>query len=270
MPRVAEASPASRLGAAFTRRPGATGLIPFVTAGYPSLERSLELLHAVDRAGALAVEVGVPFSDPIADGPDIQRASEWALRQGVGVMDVLDLVADFRKRSPLPVIVMTYANPVVRVGAGEFAARARAAGVDGVILSDLPPEELPDAWRALDAAGLDTVLLVAPTTSPERLPILLARCRGFVYCLSRTGVTGRAEGYAGSLDERVASVRARSSLPVAVGFGISSAADAAALRGRVDAAVVGAAFMRLVQQDPERGVADRVGAFASELVAALR
>jgi tryptophan synthase alpha chain len=111
---------------------------------------------------------------------------------------------------------------------------------------------------------------VAPTTSADRLPILLARCRGFVYCLSRTGVTGRAEGYAGSLDERIASVRAHSSLPVAVGFGISSAADAAALRGRVDAAIVGAAFMRLVQQDPEHGVADRVGALASELIAALR
>ena len=115
-----------------------------------------------------------------------------------------------------------------------------------------------------------TVLLVAPTTSAERLPALLARCRGFVYCLSRTGVTGRSQGYAGSLDERLAAVRAQTRLPIAVGFGISSAADASALRGRVDAVVVGAAFMRLVQQDPERGVADRVGAFAGELVAALR
>src|SRR4029077_2732116 len=119
-------------------------------------------------------------------------------------------------------------------------------------------------------AALDTVLLVAPTTSADRLPMLLARCRGFVYCLSRTGVTGGTQGYAGSLDERVSAVRALTKLPVAVGFGISNAADAAALRGRVDAAVVGAAFMRLVQQDPEQGVVDRVGAFASELVAALR
>jgi len=270
VPHAAEASRASRLGAAFAGRPGATGLIPFVTAGYPSLERSLEMLGAVDRSGSLAVEVGVPFSDPIADGPDIQRASEWALRQGVGIADVLELVARFRRASQLPVVVMTYANPVVRMGAGEFAVRARAAGVDGVILSDLPPEELPETWRALDDAELDTVLLVAPTTSAGRLPALLARCRGFVYCLARTGVTGGAEGYAGSLDERIAAVRGLTKLPVAVGFGISSAADAAALRGRVDAAVVGAAFMRLVQQDPEHGVVDRVGAFASELVAALR
>jgi tryptophan synthase alpha chain len=268
--RTPEASRASRIGPAFASRATATGLIPYLTAGYPSLERTLELLRAVERAGALAVEVGVPFSDPIADGPDIQRASEWALRQGVGVENVLDLIERFRRESSLPVVVMTYSNPVVRVGAGHFAERAREAGVDAVILSDLPPEELAETWRALDDAGIDTVLLVAPTTTAERLPVLLARCRGFVYCLSRTGVTGRSEGYAGSLDERLAAVRAHTRLPVAVGFGISSAADAAALRGRVDAVVVGAAFMRLVEQDPERGVVDRVGAFAGELVAALR
>jgi tryptophan synthase alpha chain len=261
---------ASRIASAFASRAAATGLIPYVTAGFPSLERTLELLRAVERSGALAVEVGVPFSDPIADGPDIQRASEWALRRGVGVEDVLELVARFRRESSLPVVVMTYTNPVGRLGAARFAERARAAGVDGVILSDLPPEELPEIWRALDDAGLDTVLLVAPTTSAERLPGLLARCRGFVYCLSRTGVTGRSGGYAGPLDERVAALRARTPLPIAVGFGISSAADAAALRGRVDGVVVGAAFMRLVQQDPEHGVVDRVGAFAGELVAALR
>jgi len=268
--RAPSASPATRLGPAFASRATASGLIPYLTAGYPSLETSLELVRAVDRAGALAVEVGVPFSDPIADGPDIQRASEWALRQGVGILDVLELVTEFRRGSNLPIVVMTYANPVVRVGADAFAERARAAGVDGVILSDLPPEELPDTWSALDRNGLDSVLLVAPTTSAERLPALLARCRGFVYCLARTGVTGRSEGYAGSLDERLAAVRAHTRLPVAVGFGISTAADAAALRGRVDAAVVGAAFMRLVEEDPAHGVPDRVGAFASELAAALR
>ena len=260
---------ASRLSSAFAARTGTTGLIPYLTAGYPSLDASLELLRAFERAGAFAVEVGVPFSDPIADGPDIQRASEWALRQGIGVLDVLELVARFRHESDLPVVLMTYANPVARVGAAEFARRARAAGVDAVLLSDLPPEEMPEAWAAFDEAGLDTVLLVAPTTSAERLPLLLARCRGFVYCLARTGVTGRAEGYAGSLDERLAAVRAHSPLPVAVGFGISNAADAQRLRGRADAVVVGAAFMRLVHEDPAHGVAARVGALASELQGAL-
>lgn len=261
---------ASRLSAAFAARAGASGLIPYLTAGYPSLDDSLELLRALERAGVLAVEVGVPFSDPIADGPDIQRASEWALRRHVGVSDVLDLVARFRRESALPVVVMTYANPVARVGAREFATRAHSAGVDAVILSDLPPEELPGTWQAMDEAGLETVMLVAPTTSAERLPIVLARCRGFVYCLARTGVTGRAEGFAGSLDERLAAVRAQSRLPVAVGFGISTAADARVLRGRVDAAIVGAAFMRKVHEDPAHGVVARVSALASELVGALR
>lgn len=261
--------PASRLSSAFTARAGATGLIPFLTAGYPSLEGSLELMHALERSGALALEIGVPFSDPIADGPDIQRASEWSLARGTGVFDVLDLIAQFRTESSLPVVVMTYLNPVERVGAVQFAQRAAAAGVDGVLLSDLPPEELPATWAAMDAAALDTVLLVAPTTTSARLPRLLQRCRGFVYCLSRTGVTGRAEGYAGLLAERLAEVRSASTLPIAVGFGIASAADARALSGQVDAAIVGAAFMRLVHEDPARGATQRVSALAGQLVAAL-
>lgn len=228
------------------------------------------MMQAFERAGALAIEVGVPFSDPIADGPDIQRASEWALRKGVGVRDVLELVRRFRATSQVPVVVMTYANPIVRIGADAFAKEAREAGVDAVILSDLPPEESPEVWAALDREGIDTILLVAPTTAAERLPMLLARCRGFVYCLSRTGVTGQAGGYAGHLDERVAAVRAHSKLPIGVGFGISTAADAAALRGRVEATIVGAAFMRAVHQDPEHGAVERVAALAGELAGALR
>jgi tryptophan synthase alpha chain len=260
----------SRLTAAFAARTGVSGLIPYLTAGYPSLEGSLELMRGLERAGVLALELGVPYSDPIADGPDIQRASEWALRQGVGASESLELVARFRAGSALPVVLMSYVNPVARLGADAFARRARDTGVDGVLLSDLPPEELPEMWAALDDAGLDTVLLVAPTTSPARLPALLGRCRGFVYCLARTGVTGGAAGETGSLDERVAAVRAATRLPVAVGFGIATAADARALRGRVDAAIVGAAFMRRVREDPERGYVERVESLAAELVAALR
>ncbi|MCE9628188.1 MAG: tryptophan synthase subunit alpha, partial [Candidatus Eisenbacteria bacterium] len=150
----------SRLSSAFAARSGATGLIPFITAGYPSLDASLAMMQAFERAGALAIEVGVPFSDPIADGPDIQRASEWALRKGVGVRDVLELVRLFRATSQVPVVVMTYANPIVRIGADAFAKEARVAGVDAVILSDLPPEESPEVWAALDREGIDTVLLV--------------------------------------------------------------------------------------------------------------
>ena len=259
----------SRLGPAFERARGRTGLIPYLTAGYPSLDASLEMLRAFAAAGALAVEVGVPFSDPIADGPEIQRASEWALRHGVGVAQSLVLVENLRRGSQLPVVIMTYANPALRDGAPDFARRARAAGVDGVLVSDLPPDESPEVWRALDAEGLDTVTLVAPTTAEERIPLLLERCRGFVYCLARTGVTGRSAGESGKLEDRIAALRRRTRLPVAVGFGISGPAEARALRGTADAVVVGAAFMRRVTEDPERGAVERVASLARELVAAL-
>jgi tryptophan synthase alpha chain len=261
---------ASRLQAAFAEHAGRTGFIPFVTAGYPSLDATLEMLRAFANAGALAVEVGIPFSDPIADGPDIQRASEWALRSGVTTDGVLEMITRFRAESPLPVVVMTYANPVVRAGVETFARRARAAGVDGLIVSDLPPDEAPDWWGVFDREGLETIVLVAPTTDDTRLPMLLARCRGFVYCLARTGVTGQGAGWSGSIPERVAGIRRHTSLPVAVGFGISSGEDARRLRGVADAVIVGAAFMRRVSEDPEHGAAQRVAALAQELAGALR
>lgn len=260
----------SRLRAAFSARAGRTGFIPFVTAGYPSLEATLEMLRAFDREGALAVEVGIPFSDPIADGPDIQRASEWALRGGVTTEAVLEVLARFRAGSQLPLVVMTYANPVVRAGVAAFAARAKAAGVDGVIVSDLPPDEAPEWWAEFDRAGLETIVLVAPTTDDARLPLLLARSRGFVYCLARTGVTGQGSGWSGSIPERVAGIRRHTPLPVAVGFGISGGADAQRLRGVADAVVVGAAFMRRVAEDPGPGATERVAALARELADALR
>jgi tryptophan synthase alpha chain len=227
------------------------------------------MMRAFARAGARAIEVGIPFSDPIADGPEIQRASEWALRRRVDADAVLELVAAFRREAETPVVVMTYANPILRHGVQRFTGRARTAGVDGVIVSDLPPDELPDVWRAFDDAGIDTVMLVAPTTDEARLPLLLERSRGFVYCLARTGVTGRAEGYAGSLPERVAALRARTKLPIAVGFGISNADQAGALRGVVDAVVVGAAFMRAITEDPDAGAVARVGDLAQSMTLAL-
>jgi len=263
------AAPASRLGPAFAAARGATGLIPYLTAGYPSLDATHEMLVACHGLGARAAEIGIPFSDPIADGPEIQRASEWSLRAGVGAGETLDLVARLRRECALPIVIMTYANPVLRHGADAFASRARAAGVDGVLISDLPPDELPDVWSAMDREGLDTVVLVAPTTDAKRVPRLVARARGFVYCLARTGVTGGGGGEAGALPERVAAVRALTPLPVAVGFGIATAAQARPLRGVADAVVVGAAFMRAVSEDPARGVIDRVRSLAGELIEAL-
>jgi tryptophan synthase alpha chain len=260
----------SRIGPAFRARRAPTGLIPYLTAGYPSLEATVEMATGLADAGALALEIGIPFSDPIADGPEIQRSSEWALARGVGYAQVFGAVRELRRRCDLPVVVMTYANPVVRAGAAAFARAARESGVDGLIVSDLPPEESPEVWSALDAEGLDTVMLVAPTTPGARVPLLLGRCRGFVYCLARTGVTGRAAGgWSGSIEDRVAALRARTALPVAVGFGISNAQQAAALRGVADAVIVGAAFMRAVSDDPQRDSTGRVLSLARELALAL-
>jgi tryptophan synthase alpha chain len=258
-----------RLATEFRKHAGATGLIPFITAGYPDLDASLEMMRAFTRAGVRTIEVGIPFSDPIADGPEIQRASEWALRGGVDASAVLDLVRRFREQSQTPVVVMTYANPILRGGAEAFARRARESGVDGLIVSDLPPDESPDVWAAFDANALDTILLVAPTTDAARLPMLIARCRGFVYCLARTGVTGRSAGFAGSIPDRVAELRRHTSLPVAVGFGISNADDARRLRGVADAVVVGAAFMRAVTEDPGSGAVGRVASLAGDIAGAL-
>ena len=260
----------SRLAASFAAAPpGSTGLIPFITPGYPSLEASLDMLRGFARQGARAVEIGIPFTDPIADGPDIQRASEWALGQQVGVPEIFRLVSELRKESELPVVLMTYANPVLRGGADSFAAAAREAGVDGVLASDLPPEEGAELWQALDQAGLDTVVLVAPNTAEARMAKLVARARGFVYCLARTGVTGSGPGYAGALPERVAAIRRLTKLPVAVGFGVARAEQARALRGVADAVVVGAALMRAVAEEPRRGAAERVLALAASLQNAL-
>ena len=260
----------SRLTAGIRAHAHPTALIPFLTAGYPSLEGTREMLREVDGAGAAAVELGIPFSDPIADGPDIQRASEWALRARVGVDQVLDLVRDFRKESQLPVVLMTYANPILCKGAAAFATAAAEAGVDGVLISDLPPEEDREMWNALDAAAIDTVMLVAPTTGKHRAAEIAARSRGFLYCLARTGVTGGSAGESAPLGGRIAELRPLTSLPIGVGFGIASGAQAAALRGVADALIVGAAFMRLVAQDPAHGAASRVGSFARELNAAIR
>jgi len=228
------------------------------------------MMRGFADAGVRAIEVGIPFSDPIADGPEIQRASEWALRGGVDAGAVLELVRRFREESETPVVVMTYANPILRGGAESFARHARESGVDGLIVSDLPPDESPEVWAAFDENGLDTILLVAPTTDAERVPMLIGRCRGFVYCLARTGVTGRSAGFAGSIPDRIAELRRHTSLPVAVGFGISNADDARRLKGVADAVVVGAAFMRAVTEDPASGAVERVTRLAGELAAALR
>lgn len=258
-----------RLAAALSA-PG-TALVPYLTAGFPSAAISLELMKRLEAAGAAALEIGIPFSDPIADGAEIQRASERSLKAGMDAAGALELVRRFRSGGGrAPIVIMTYLNPILTGGVAEFCRAARDAGVDGLLVSDLPPDEEPALWAAFDDAGLDTVVLIAPTTAEERLPLLLARARGFVYCLARTGVTGAAGGEEGAIAERVAAIRAASPLPVAVGFGISTAEKARALRGAADAIVVGAAFMKAVGNGPEQDAPARVESLAQMLIAALR
>lgn len=248
------------------------GLVPFVTAGYPDLPTSAQLLVRLAEAGSTAIELGVPFSDPLADGPALQQASQVALDQGVHLGDVCALAQAFRATHAVPLVVMTYANPILAYGAGRFADDAHQAGIEGVIVVDLPPEERHDLWDALSARGLATIPLVAPTTSAERLPRLLARAAGFVYCVSRTGVTGDGRAFANELDALVQAVRKASDLPVGIGFGVTDAAKARFVAERAEAVIVGAAIARVIESTRKAGgaaVVDAVGGFARELASAV-
>jgi len=241
-----------RLAAAFDARDrdGLPGLIPYITAGYPSRESTADLLLAAERAGCLAVEVGIPFSDPLADGPTIQRSSQLALRAGMTVSLALEQVAKARSRGlALPVCAMTYVNPVLAAGVGPFCARAAGAGVDALIVADLPADEAGEVRAAAGAAGLALIPLVAPTTTAARLRSICAQARGFVYCVSVTGTTGaRARIGEGALTllERVGAL---TSLPRALGFGLSRHEHLEQLRGRTEAAVVGAALIDAIERD---------------------
>jgi len=246
------------------------GLVPFVTAGHLGLGGTVPLLHALARGGAAAIELGIPFSDPLADGPAIQRTSEVALGHGAGVAHALAAAAGFHD---VPLVIMTYANPVLAYGAEKFARDAAAAGVAGVIVSDLPPEERSDVWEALRAAGLDTILLIAPTTSPARRAELARLSSGFVYCLSRTGITGDASrAFAEDLGGVVAAVRAVTDVPVGVGFGVSNASRAALVAEIADAVIVGAALCERIEKARQQGVDAALAAaesFVRELSEAL-
>jgi tryptophan synthase alpha chain len=249
------AGSASRLDAAFerARADGARGLVVYVTAGDPDLERSEEIIRAAARGGADVVEVGVPFSDPIADGPAIQRASERALRAGSSLPAALDLVARVRPGLSAAVVLFTYVNPVLRFGTETFVERAAEAGVDGVLLLDLPIEESDAMRAALDARGLAQIFLVSPTTSDRRLREAARLGRGFLYAISRLGVTGARDAVAASAAPLVRRIRAATARPVALGFGISRPEHVAEVTAFADAAVVGSALVERVAQAVEQG-----------------
>lgn len=228
------------------RRQGRVGLVTYVTGGDPDLERSAAILEALDRAGADVIEVGVPFSDPLADGPVIQRASERALAAGASLARVLDLMAGVRASVRAPLVLFSYANPILRMGLDTFAARARAAGVDGVLTLDLPPEEAGDARRAFGGAGIDTIFLLSPTTSDERLRRAAALGSGFLYGISRLGVTGARDEVEASAEALAHRVRAVTDRPLAIGFGLSHPAHVRQVGAWADAAVVGSALVEVI------------------------
>jgi tryptophan synthase alpha chain len=230
------------------KRAGRPGLVTYITAGDPSLSRTRELLFALGRAGADVIELGVPFSDPLADGPVIQRATERALAAGTTLDAVLGLVAEVRAELSTPIVLFTYANPIARMGFEVFAERAGRAGVDGVLLLDVPIEEAAEVQSLLDAREIDTIFLLSPTTTPERIRDAARLGRGFLYLISRLGVTGVRDRVAEGADALVARIKRETSLPLAVGFGISHPDHVRAVGGWADAAVVGSGLVQVIAE----------------------
>lgn len=249
---------------------GRTGLIPFVTAGDPSPEHAVDLMHALVAAGADLIELGVPFSDPMADGPVIQHASERAIAKGVGLADVLGWVAEFRRRDEqTPIVLMGYLNPIEIRGYQRFAGEAAAAGVDGVLVVDCPLEESA-VLEPLRQAGLQQIRLAAPTTAPARLTRLCEEAEGFLYYVSFAGITGAAQLNTTDMAERVGDIRASARAPVAVGFGIRDAKSAAAIAGFADAVVIGSALVdTLTGASDAAEITARVDAFLQPIREAL-
>src|SRR5687767_2149277 len=229
-----------RIAATFSRLRGGTapGLVTYVTAGDPDLPRTEGILKALDRAGADVLEIGVPFSDPLADGPVIQRATERALAAGTTLTGVLDMIGRLRSSLGAPIVLFSYVNPILRLGLEHFADRARDVGVDGVLVLDLPIEEAGDFRTLMASRGIDTILLLSPTTTDERLRRAASLGSGFLYAISRLGVTGARDSIAEGAEEMVRRIRACSSLPVALGFGISRPEQVREVGKWADAAVV--------------------------------
>ena len=220
----------------------------YIMAGDPSLDASERIVLALAEAGADIIELGVPFSDPLADGPTIQRASERALRSGTTLDGVIDLVRCLRAKTDVPLVVFSYFNLILQMGLEKFADAAAQAGADGVLATDLTPEEAGDYLRILRARGLDAIFLAAPTSTDERLKRIAEASSGFLYLISRTGVTGEKDQLAEELPALVRRVRAATSLPVAVGFGISLPGHVSILGGLADAAVVGSALVAEIER----------------------
>ena len=245
-------------------------LIPFVTAGDPSPELSVPLMHAMVSAGADIVELGIPFSDPMADGPAIQRSSERAIKLGVGLRNVLGYVAEFRKTNDTtPVVLMGYANPIEHMGYEAFAKAARASGVDGVLVVDYPPEEGGDLFKYLGEQQLDPIFLLAPTSSDARIAAVGKLARGYVYYVSLKGVTGAANIDLTEVAAKLPLIKAATNLPIGVGFGIRDAATAKAVAGIADAVVIGSRIIQEIESSNASNVLDNVSKLLSGIRTAM-
>jgi tryptophan synthase alpha chain len=267
---IAAPSNSTRISKRFAelRTSGELGIVAYITAGDPSLDATLTFVLALAEAGVDVIELGVPFSDPLADGPTIQRASERALKSGTSLAGVTDLVRRIRQSSPpaseVPLVLFSYYNPILQMGLEKFASAASVAGVDGVLATDLTPEESADYRRILGAHNLDTIFLGAPTSTDERLEKIAAVSTGFLYLISRTGVTGAKDALPDDLPALIRRARATTHLPIAVGFGISLPGHVSVLGGLADAAVVGSALVSEIEN------AKSVEAASAALAARIR
>src|SRR6266571_2927419 len=262
------ASKSTRISKRFVelRASGELGIVAYITAGDPSFDATLKFVLALAEAGADVIELGVPFSDPLADGPTIQRASERALKAGATLAGVLGLVRRIRQSSQVPLVLFSYYNPILQMGLEKFASAAESAGADGVLATDLTPEESEDYRRILAAHHLDTIFLGAPTSTDERLAKIAACSSGFLYLISRTGVTGAKDTLPDDLPALLRRARAASKLPLAVGFGISLPGHVSLLGGLADAAVVGSALVAEIANATESGArASSIDAAAAAL-----
>jgi len=249
---------------------GEKALVAYLTAGYPDLKVTREIILAFDRAGVDVLELGIPFSDPTADGPVIQEASQAALKNGVTLARILDLLADLRGSTEMPVILFSYYNPIFIFGAERFARQAAAAGADGVLVVDLPVEEAEELRVSTDEAGLDFITLVAPTTGIDRAKKMVKGASGFIYYISLTGVTGSGGPVVEEIRDRISAIRKMSDLPVVAGFGISNTSQAREIAPVADGIVVGSAIIRLIGEHA-RGpdLVETVETFARSLKEAI-
>jgi tryptophan synthase alpha chain len=262
----------SQITSVFNRlkQSGKKALVPYITAGDPHPKFTVELMHTLVKTGADMIELGVPFSDPMADGPVIQRASERALVHHVGLRGVLAMVHEFRQTNQhTPVVLMGYANPIEAMGAEKFADAAKASGVDGVLTVDYPPEECVEFVSLLEARGIDPIFLLSPTSAPARVDLIINQARGFVYYVSLKGVTGAKNLDITEVTDRVKNIRTKTDLPIGVGFGVRDAATAKQVAEIADAVVVGSRMVQTIEQSTESNLFENVSVLMTELRTAI-